>query len=97
MARLVAGVLVGTLVACAGAKRYYLNEELRRREGNSFLAVAPGPWPDVPVVIEDGTQVPEDLVLTTLSSLMGLPGAADACEPSTGRPRADATEYCVAL
>lgn len=97
MARVAAGMLVGTLVACVGAKRYYLNEELRRREGSSFLAVAPGPWPEVPVVIENGTRVPDDLVLTTLTSLMGLPGAADACDPLTGRPRADATEYCVAL
>ncbi|AFE05529.1 hypothetical protein COCOR_03952 [Corallococcus coralloides DSM 2259] len=91
------GVFVWTLFSCSGTKRYYLSEELRRREDNSFLSIAPGPWPDVPSVIEDVAHVPDDLVLSTLSSLMGLPGAADACDASTGRPRADATEYCVAL
>ncbi len=85
------------VLACSGARRYYLHSELTSLDGNSFLAVAPGPWPDVPTVLTGTASVPDDLVLPTLRALMALPGAAEACEPSTGQPRFDATEYCVAI
>ncbi|HYH94784.1 hypothetical protein [Hyalangium sp.] len=55
-----------------------------------------GPWPSVPAVVADTADVPDDLVLPTLKALMTLPGAADSCALE-GRPRADATEYCVAI
>lgn len=91
---------LGTLVlACASSRLYFLDSELPRLEGESSLVVAPGPWEhrDVPVVYSDAPHVPDDLVLPTLKALMALPGAADACDPNTGRPRRDAAEYCVAL
>jgi hypothetical protein len=87
------------VLACAGQKLYYLKTELPKLEGRSSLVVAPGPWKnkDVPVVLSNQASVPDDLVLPTLKALMALPGAADACDPNTGRPRRDAAEYCVAI
>ncbi|RUO89333.1 hypothetical protein D7Y11_30820 [Corallococcus sp. AB018] len=87
------------LLACAGPRLYYLRSELPILEGRFDLAVAPGPWPhkDVPAVVSDTDAIPDDLVLPTLRALMSLPGASDACDPNTGGPRPDASEYCVAL
>ncbi|RJS25176.1 hypothetical protein DRW03_08690 [Corallococcus sp. H22C18031201] len=92
-------VLLGSLafLACSSARRYYLHSELTKLEGAPQLAVAPGPWPEVPIVVADTPEVPDDLVVPALSALMALPGATDACDPITGRPRPDASEYCVAL
>ncbi len=86
-------------LACAAPRRYYVRAELPILENTPELAVAPGPWrhEGVPVVIADTDSVPDDLVLPVLKALMALPGAADACDPSTGRARPDASEYCVAL
>lgn len=88
---------LGLVLACSGARRYYLNAELPKLEGNRFLLVAPGPWSEVPAFVSDTASAPDDLVLPTLKALMDLPGAADACDPNTGQPRPDAAEYCVAL
>ncbi|WP_146210038.1 hypothetical protein [Vitiosangium sp. GDMCC 1.1324] len=84
---------------CMSHRLYFLDSELPRLEGMPKLVVAPGPWEarDVPSVYSDAASVPNDLVIPALSSLMALPGAADACDPNTGRPRPDATEYCVAF
>ncbi|WNG43789.1 hypothetical protein F0U60_06535 [Archangium minus] len=91
-------VLVLTLAAaCSGPRRYYLHTELPKLEGNLLLAVVPGPWPEVPTVISDTASIPDDLVLPTLTGLMNLPGASDACDPNTRRPRQDASEYCAAI
>lgn len=84
-------------LACTGARRYYSKAELPRLEGSDSLVVAPGPWPEVPAVVADTANVPDDLVLPTLTALMELPSAADACDANTGRPRPDASEYCVAI
>jgi hypothetical protein len=85
--------------ACAAPRRYYVRAELPILDGIPELAVVPGPWrhEGVPVVVSDTPHVPDDLVLPVLKALMALPGAADACDPSTGRARPDASEYCVAL
>lgn len=88
---------LGLVLACSGARRYYSHAELPKLEGESALAVVPGPWPEVPTLVSDTAHVPDDLVLPALQALMDLPGAADACDPNTGRPRPDAAEYCVAL
>jgi hypothetical protein len=82
--------------ACASPRRYYLHSELPTLEDDLNLAVGPGPWSEVPVVLSDAAQVPDELVLPTLKALMALPGASDACD-ANGRPRPDATEYCVAV
>jgi hypothetical protein len=96
--RLIFSVL-SMLLACASPRRYFLYSDLPKLEGHRKRAVAPGPWEnaDVPVVLSDLPDVPNDLVLSLLKGLMMLPGGADACDPITGRPRADATEYCVAV
>jgi hypothetical protein len=93
------GVLltVALALACSGARRFYSHAELPKLEGDPALAVVPGPWPQVPTVVADTAEVPDDLVLPTLMALMDLPGAADACDPNTGRHRPEAAEYCVAL
>ena len=83
--------------ACSSARRYYLHTELPKLEDNPLLAVAPGPWPAVPAVVSESASVPDDLVLSTLAALMALPGATNACDPGTRRPRQDASEYCVAI
>jgi len=86
-------------LACTRPRQYFVHSELPRLEKHPLLVVAPGPWKheDVPVVLASADRVPDDLVLPTLKNLMKLPGAADACDPNTGRPRPDATEYCVAV
>lgn len=88
---------LGFVLACSSARRYYSHAELQRQEDNSLLSVAPGPWPLVPAVIADTASIPDELVLPTLTALMDLPGASEACDPNTGRPRRDAAEYCVAV
>jgi hypothetical protein len=88
---------LGLALACSGPRRYYVHAELLKLEDNSLLGVAPGPWPQVPAVIADAGSMPDDLVLPTLTALMDLPGASEACDPNTGRPRPDAAEYCVAV
>jgi hypothetical protein len=88
--------LLTLAIACTAARRYYLQTELPYLEGDITLIVGPGPWPNVPVVAANQDTVPDDLILSTLKALMALPGAADACD-SFGQPRADATEYCVAV
>ena len=88
---------VGALaVACSGVRRYYVESELPKLEGRSDLLVAPGPWPVVPGVLASLDGVPDDLVLSALKALMDLPGAADSCD-EWGRPRPDASEYCIAV
>ncbi|MFL5348535.1 MAG: hypothetical protein ACJ8AT_27380 [Hyalangium sp.] len=91
--------LLSMLLACASPRRYFLYSDLPKLEGRRKLAIAPGPWEnkDVPVVLSDLPSVPDDLVLSLLRALMTLPGAADACDPNTGHPRADAAEYCVVV
>jgi hypothetical protein len=91
--------MLALVLACTGSRLYYLRTELPILEGEPYLMVAPGPWKheNVPIVVSDSASVPDDLVLPTLETLMGLPGAADACDPNTGSPRPDATEYCVAI
>lgn len=86
-------------LACASSRLYYLRSELPLLEGDPQLAVVPGPWkhPEVPTVLSDAAMVPDDLVLPTLKALMALPGAVDACDPLTKRPRRDAVEYCVSF
>ncbi|WP_147451248.1 hypothetical protein [Corallococcus llansteffanensis] len=98
MRRAIPLVLI-TAWACASSRLYYLRTELLYLEGDPNLAVAPGPWkhPDVPIVLSDAAMVPDDLVLPALKALMALPGAADACDPNSKRPRRDAAEYCVTL
>ena len=88
---------MGFGLACSDARRYYSHAELPKLEDNALLSVAPGPWPLVPTVISDAASIPDDLVLPTLTALMDLPGASEACDPNTGRPRPDAAEYCVAV
>lgn len=90
---LVAGALA---VACSGPRRFYVDNELTRLEGDRRLVVGPGPWPVVPAVLAGLDSVPDDLVLSALKALMDLPGAADSCD-EWGRPRPDASEYCVAV
>lgn len=92
-------LLLGVAVACTSPRRFYLHSELPKVDDDPDLAVAPGPWKveGVSAVLADSATVPDDLVLATLTSLMSLPGATDACDPNTGRPRPDAAEYCVAL
>lgn len=86
-------------LACTGPRHYYLHTELPKLEGNPDLAIAPGPWmhENVPIVLSNAVSIPDDLVLPALKALMTLPGAANACDPNTGRPRRDAAEYCVAI
>jgi hypothetical protein len=86
-------------LACTNSRLYFLDNELPRLEDNPKLVVAPGPWENkkVPVVYSATTSVPDDLVLPALKALMDLPGATEACDPNTRRPRPDATEYCVAF
>lgn len=87
------------ILSCRSPRSYYLHTELAWLDGDPDFAVAPGPWKTdrVPVVVSDSVNVPDELVLATLRALMELPGAADSCDPSMGRPRQDAAEYCVAL
>ncbi len=94
-----AAALFALVLACAPSRRYFLSSELPILEGRDVLRVAPGPWEngDVPAVYSDAATVPDDLLIPALKTLMTLPGATDACEPSTGRPRADAAEYCLAV
>ncbi len=89
--------MFAAVIACSGVKRFYLHTELPKLESNDALAIAPGPWPEVPAVVADAANVPDDLVLPTLKALMELPGAANACDSSSRRPRSDASEYCVAF
>jgi hypothetical protein len=84
------------IVSCSGTRLYYLDTELPMLEGRPRLRVGPGPWPEVPAVLSSLDSIPDDLVLSALRTLMALPGAADACD-AWGRPRSDATEYCVAI
>ncbi len=89
-------LLLTLTLACSGARRFYVHEELPRWEGQPNLAIGPGPWPEVPAVFANLDSVPDDLVLPTLRALMALPGAADSCGMD-GRPRPEASEYCVAV
>ncbi len=92
--------LISLLVlACTGSRLYFVDSELLKVEGNPRLVVAPGPWEhkDLPEFYSDAASVPDDLVLAALKALMALPGATDACDSNTGRPRRDAAEYCVAF
>ncbi len=96
--RAIWGIYLSVLaLACAGSRLYYIYNDLPMLEGNPKRRIAPGPWPVVPAVLSEVTNVPDDLVLPTLKALMNLPGAADACDANTGRPRPDAAEYCVAI
>ena len=90
-------VLLG--LGCLSPRLYYVWTELPHLENDAELAVVPGPWKrnDVPVVISDAVSPPDDLVLSTLRALMSLPGAVEACDPNSGTPRTDASEYCVAI
>ena len=87
------------VLACGSSRRYFLDSELPTLDGQDILRVAPGPWDhrDVPTVHADTTLLPDDLLIPALKALMKLPGAAQACDPLTRRPRADATEYCLAV
>jgi hypothetical protein len=87
--------LLTLALACSGARRFYLHDELPRLEDKPNLAVGPGPWPEVPVVLANPDSVPDDLVLPTLKALMALPGA-DSCG-ADGRPFPNASEYCIAV
>ncbi len=89
-------LLLPLTLACAGARRFYVHEELPRWEGQPNLAVGPGPWPEVPAVLANLDRVPDDLVLPALRALMALPGATGSCGMD-GRPRPEASEYCVAV
>jgi hypothetical protein len=89
--------ILALALACTSRRLYFLHSELPVLENNRDLAVAPGPWPEIPAVLSDPDQLPDELVLPTLRALMTMPGAADACDPATRRPRRDATEYCVAV
>jgi hypothetical protein len=89
--------LLALALACTSRRLYFLHSELPVLEDNPLLPVAPGPWPEVPIVYSNPDQIPDDLVLPTLRALMALPGAVDACDPATARPRRDASEYCVAV
>ncbi|ATB31489.1 hypothetical protein MEBOL_004952 [Melittangium boletus DSM 14713] len=93
------GAVLSLVFACAGPRLYFVGNELPRLDGNPALLVAPGPWKNksVVAVYSEASHVPDDLVLSALSALMALPGAASACDPLTGRPRPDATEYCLAF
>jgi hypothetical protein len=90
-------ILMAALACTASPRLYYVRAELPILEEDSALAVAPGPWKNIPVVVSDTASLPDDLVLPALKALMALPGAADACDPNTGFPRLDAAEYCIAL
>ncbi|MCK8498874.1 hypothetical protein [Myxococcus fulvus] len=93
------GLLLTFILACAPARRYFSSSELATLDNRDILRVAPGPWEHdaVPTVYSNATDVPDDLIIPALATLMTLPGATDACDPSTGRPRADAAEYCLAV
>jgi hypothetical protein len=88
--------LLTLALACSSARRFYVHEELPAVAGRPDLAIGPGPWPEVPAVLASPDSVPDELVLPTLKALMALPGAADACGVD-GRPRPEASEYCVAV
>ncbi|XXF79218.1 hypothetical protein P2318_05545 [Myxococcaceae bacterium GXIMD 01537] len=88
--------LLTLALACSSARRFYLHEELPIAEGRTDLAIGPGPWPEVPVVLSNRDGIPDDLVLPALKALMALPGAADSCG-ADGRPRPNASEYCIAV
>ncbi|RKG97237.1 hypothetical protein D7V97_34580 [Corallococcus sp. CA053C] len=88
---------LGVACASSGARRFYASSELSRREGLEGLTIAPGPWPEIPAVLTHASVVPDDLIIPTLHALLALPGAVDACDASTGRPRPEASEYCVAI
>ncbi|RKH16783.1 hypothetical protein D7X74_14420 [Corallococcus sp. CA047B] len=87
----------GIACASAGARRFYVSSELPSQDGIKSLTVAPGPWPEIPAVLTHAMSVPDDLVIPTLQALFELPGAIDTCDASTGRPRPEASEYCVAI
>nr|WP_274622181.1 hypothetical protein [Myxococcus fulvus] len=89
--------MLGAAPGCTSGRRYYLHSELPRRDGEDALAIAPGPWPEVPVVVSEQARIPDDLVLPALEALLALPGAVDACDANSGRPRPDASEYCLAI
>jgi len=90
-------LVMALAIACGSGRTYYTPLEVSKLDGHDALLVAPGPWPRVPAVLSDSAGVPDALVLPTLTALMELPGGAGACDASTGRPRPDATEYCVAI
>lgn len=92
-------LLLMLTLACSSSRRYFLSSELSSLEGNDVLRIAPGPWEhdDVPVMYSDESSAPDDLLIPALKTLMTLPGASEACDPSTGRPRGDAAEYCLAV
>ncbi|GEL72498.1 hypothetical protein MVI01_42820 [Myxococcus virescens] len=90
-------LLMALGIACSSGRSHYTHEEVPKLGGEDAFPVAPGPWPQVPAVFSDSANVPDDLVIPTLTALMALPGSAGACDASTGRPRPDAAEYCVAL
>lgn len=88
---------LGIACASSGARRFYVASELSTQDGLEGLTIAPGPWPEIPAVLTQSALVPDDLVIPTLQALLELPGAVDACDANTGRPRPEASEYCVAL
>ncbi|RUO92592.1 hypothetical protein D7Y11_13925 [Corallococcus sp. AB018] len=88
---------LGIACASSGARRFYVASELSTQDGLEGLTIAPGPWPEIPAVLTQSALVPDDLVIPTLQALLELPGAVDACDSNTGRPRPEASEYCVAL
>jgi hypothetical protein len=90
---------LGLLAACSGKRMYYVYSELRKRDNIPILGVVPGPWENknVPIVMANTAEAPDDLVIPLLRELMRLPGAMDACDPLTDRPRPDAVEYCTAV
>ncbi|WP_240356204.1 hypothetical protein [Myxococcus eversor] len=90
-------LLLGVGIGCAASRRYYLHSELPKLEKDDALTIAPGPWPEVPAVVSEVASVPDDLVLPALHALMALPGAMGACDANSQRPRADASEYCLAI
>lgn len=90
-------LMLGGAPGCAGGRRYYLHSELPKRDGEDGLAIAPGPWSEVPAVVSEQARIPDELVLPALEALLALPGALDACDANSGRPRPDASEYCLAI
>lgn len=90
---------LGIVAACSSKRMYYMYSELRKRENIDELGIVPGPWinENVPIVMANTAEAPDDLVMPLLRELMRLPGAMDACDPLTDRPRPDAVEYCTAI
>lgn len=97
--RLACLAVLTLLLGCMGRRLFYLHDELPKLNGDELYPVTPGPWDNanVPIVDSGTSNVPDELVISTLKALVALPGANVQCDSNSDQPPRYATEYCLAI